>query len=223
MYPMPVSRWRPANRLLYKVSLPFALLLWLLPLIAVLTTSIRSSDELSAGNYWGWPQHFALVENYRIALTQTPMLHYFMNSVLITLPAVAVSIFLASMAGHALANYRFRGNMLLLANRPLEAAEHKLKKADAAPLRLELTENPDIIAALAAQAKRPFLVGFAAETRELAQYAQDKLRRKGIDMIAANEVGGGKGFEVADNALHVYWRDGDDTLPDRPKAPDTTR
>ncbi|APR39710.1 carbohydrate ABC transporter permease [Paraburkholderia sp. SOS3] len=115
MYPMPVSRWRPANRLLYKVSLPFALLLWLLPLIAVLTTSIRSSDELSAGNYWGWPQHFALVENYRIALTQTPMLHYFLNSVLITLPAVAVSIFLASMAGHALANYRFRGNMLLLA------------------------------------------------------------------------------------------------------------
>src|ERR1700754_164750 len=115
MYPMPVSRWRPANRLLYKVSLPFALLLWLLPLIAVLTTSIRSSDELSAGNYRGWPQPFAPVENYRVALTQTPMLHYFMNSVLITLPSVAVSIFLASMAGHALANYRFRGNMVLLA------------------------------------------------------------------------------------------------------------
>ncbi len=37
-------------------------------------------------------------------------------------------------------------------------------------------------------------------------------------MIAANEVGGGKGFEVADNALHVYWRDGDDTLPQMPKT-----
>lgn len=102
--------------------------------------------------------------------------------------------------------------------RPVETAGHKLKKSAGAPLRLELTENPDIIAALAAQDRRPFLVGFAAETRELADYAQDKLRRKGIDMIAANDVGGGKGFEVADNALHLYWRGGDDTLPEMPKT-----
>jgi multiple sugar transport system permease protein len=114
MYPMPVSRWRRTPRLIYLVSLPCALLLWLVPLIAVLVTSIRSSDELSEGNYWGWPKHFALVENYGTALTQTPMLHYFWNSCLITLPAVAISIFLASMAGHALANYRFRGNLVLL-------------------------------------------------------------------------------------------------------------
>jgi multiple sugar transport system permease protein len=114
MYPMPVSRWRRTPRLIYLVSLPCALLLWLVPLIAVLVTSIRSSDELSEGNYWGWPKHFALIENYGTALTQTPMLHYFWNSCLITLPAVAISIFLASMAGHALANYRFRGNLVLL-------------------------------------------------------------------------------------------------------------
>src|SRR6185312_14256658 len=75
---------------------------------------VRSSEELVTGDYWGWPKHFALVENYGTALTQTPMLHYFWNSCLITLPAVAISIFLASMAGHALANFRFRGNAALL-------------------------------------------------------------------------------------------------------------
>ena len=114
MYPMPVARWRPVPRLLYRLSLPVALLLWLVPLLAVLVTSVRSTDELLAGNYWTWPRHFALVENYGTALTQTPMLHYFWNSCLITLPAMAISIALASMAGHALANYRFRGNAVLL-------------------------------------------------------------------------------------------------------------
>ena len=114
MYPMPVQRWRPVPRALYRLSLPLAFVLRLVPLLAVLTTSVRSSDELLAGDYWKWPKHFALIENYGTALTQTPMLHYFWNSCLITVPAVAVSIFLASMAGHALANYRFRGNAVLL-------------------------------------------------------------------------------------------------------------
>ncbi|MGN6087214.1 carbohydrate ABC transporter permease [Trinickia sp.] len=114
MYPMPVQRWRPLPRAVYRLSLPVALLVWLVPLLAVLVTSVRSSDELLNGDYWGWPKHFALIENYGTALTQTPMLHYFANSCLITLPAVAISIFLASMAGHALANYRFRGNTVLL-------------------------------------------------------------------------------------------------------------
>lgn len=102
--------------------------------------------------------------------------------------------------------------------RPADVAGHKLKKADGAPLRLELAENPDIIGALAARPDHPFLVGFAAETREVAGYAQDKLRRKGLNMIAANEVGAGKGFEVADNALHLYWPDGDIALAEMPKT-----
>ncbi|WP_213949860.1 bifunctional phosphopantothenoylcysteine decarboxylase/phosphopantothenate--cysteine ligase CoaBC [Luteibacter sp. dw_328] len=102
--------------------------------------------------------------------------------------------------------------------RPADTADHKLKKNDGNPLRLELAENPDIIASLAALPDRPFLVGFAAETRELATYAQDKLLRKGIDMIAANEVGPGRGFEVAENALQLYWRDGGAALPQMPKT-----
>ncbi|MGF6244023.1 multiple sugar transport system permease protein [Paraburkholderia sp. GAS38] len=115
MYPMPIAKWKLTSRRLYKLSLPVALLIWLLPMIAVLVTSIRSSDELSEGNYWGWPKHFAMWDNYRDALTTSPMLHYFWNSVLITLPAVVGSIALASMAGFALAVYRFRGNSTLFA------------------------------------------------------------------------------------------------------------
>jgi multiple sugar transport system permease protein len=67
-------------------SLPVALLIWLLPMLTALVTSIRSNDELMAGNYWGWPQDFAMLENYREALTASPMLHYFWNSCLITVP-----------------------------------------------------------------------------------------------------------------------------------------
>lgn len=115
MFPMPVEKWKPLPRRAYKLSLPIALLIWLLPMIAVLVTSVRSTEELSEGNYWGWPKHFALVENYREALTASPMLHYFWNSVQITLPAVAGAIALAAMAGFALAIYRFPGNSALFA------------------------------------------------------------------------------------------------------------
>ncbi|HEY4090672.1 MAG TPA: bifunctional phosphopantothenoylcysteine decarboxylase/phosphopantothenate--cysteine ligase CoaBC [Luteibacter sp.] len=102
--------------------------------------------------------------------------------------------------------------------RPAGIAEHKLKKAGGEPLRLELAENPDIIGALAARHGHPFLVGFAAETRDVADYARDKLNRKGLDMIAANEVGAGRGFEVADNALHLFWAGGDAALAHAPKT-----
>ena len=97
--------------------------------------------------------------------------------------------------------------------RPLEMAAQKIKKLEGKPLALNLTENADIIADLARRPNRPFLVAFAAETQELAGYAQDKLTRKGVDMVAANEVGGGRGFEAADNALNVYWPGGSQALP----------
>jgi len=97
--------------------------------------------------------------------------------------------------------------------RPAEVASQKLKKHDGAPLELRLAENPDILATLAAQTVRPFLVGFAAETHDVERYAQDKLKRKGLDMIAANQVGGGLGFEAADNALTLYVPDGAIALP----------
>jgi multiple sugar transport system permease protein len=115
MYPMPLEKWTPKKRFLYKLSLPLALLVWLLPMLAVLVTSVRSSEELAQGNYWGWPEDLSMLANYREALTSSPMLHYFWNSCLITIPSVIGAIALASMAGFALSTYRFRGNTLLFA------------------------------------------------------------------------------------------------------------
>ena len=102
--------------------------------------------------------------------------------------------------------------------RPAEVAERKLKKQAGADMVLKLAENPDILASLSAQPTHPFLVGFAAETHEVANYARGKLQRKGLDMIAANRVGEGMGFETADNALTLYWADGEVELPRTEKA-----
>ena len=102
--------------------------------------------------------------------------------------------------------------------RPAEVSALKLKKRAGSPLSLQLEENPDILASLSAQARHPFLVGFAAETHDVAGYARGKLRGKGLDMIAANQVGDGLGFEVADNALTLYWADGELVLPRAAKS-----
>jgi len=102
--------------------------------------------------------------------------------------------------------------------RPNSVAEHKLKKHDHADLTLQLAENPDILASLSARQPHPFLVGFAAETQKVETYARDKLQRKGLDMIAANQVGEGLGFETADNAITLYWTDGSLELPRTDKA-----
>jgi phosphopantothenoylcysteine decarboxylase / phosphopantothenate---cysteine ligase len=97
--------------------------------------------------------------------------------------------------------------------RPNAVSEHKLKKQSGSDLTLQLAENPDILASLSAQRVHPFLVGFAAETQNVESYARDKLQRKGLDMIAANQVGNGLGFETADNAITLYWPDGSAELP----------
>ncbi|RMG57137.1 MAG: bifunctional phosphopantothenoylcysteine decarboxylase/phosphopantothenate--cysteine ligase CoaBC [Gammaproteobacteria bacterium] len=88
----------------------------------------------------------------------------------------------------------------------------KHKRGDG-PLRLELVENPDILAEVAALPEAPFTLGFAAETDALERHAREKLVRKGVDMIAANRVGPGLGFGSEDNALEVYWQDGHQSLP----------
>lgn len=90
---------------------------------------------------------------------------------------------------------------------PVRIEPDKIKKT-ADTLTLELERTPDILAELGAQTRRPFLVGFAAETRDLDRYARDKLERKKLDLIAANEVGEGKAFDTADNALIVFGADG---------------
>ena len=97
---------------------------------------------------------------------------------------------------------------------PKTVAAHKIKKTDADTLIIELTKNPDIVAGVAALANKPFTVGFAAETQDIEIYARDKLSRKKLDMIAANNVAlAGQGFNSDNNALSVFWHNGHLDLP----------
>lgn len=92
---------------------------------------------------------------------------------------------------------------------PQVMAPGKLKK-NAQTLQLALVRTPDILAGVAAHPARPaVVVGFAAETDDVATYARGKLQAKRVDLIAANRVGvAGTGFEGDDNALVVYAADG---------------
>lgn len=89
-------------------------------------------------------------------------------------------------------------------------AAHKLKKQDDNDtLTLTLVKNPDIIASVASlpTEQRPLVVGFAAETQQVERYARDKLQRKGLDMIVANDVSqAGLGFGSDQNAAWLLWR-----------------
>ena len=91
--------------------------------------------------------------------------------------------------------------------RPVTVADRKIKKRTE-QLTLDMTRTADILAAVAAGVQRPFVVGFAAETDSVEQHAREKLERKNLDMIAANEVGTSKAFDCDDNALLVLWRGG---------------
>ena len=103
--------------------------------------------------------------------------------------------------------------------RPANPVECKIKKTSES-MDLKMERTVDILATVAARTgkERPFVVGFAAETDSVEQYARQKLLKKNLDMIAANEVGHDKVFEKDDNALLVLWRDGQRELPQAPKV-----
>lgn len=89
--------------------------------------------------------------------------------------------------------------------RVAEVAEHKIKKAGD-ELAVSLVKNPDIVATIALQDKRPFMVGFAAETRNVEEYAAGKLVAKKLDMIACNDVSRADiGFASDENAMTVFF------------------
>ena len=101
--------------------------------------------------------------------------------------------------------------------RPENPATQKLKRS-ADPLRLDLVANPDILTEVARLTHAPFTVGFAAETERLEAFAESKRSLKGIDLIAANLVGGEQGgFESDENALLLAWEGGREWLSMMPK------
>nr|MBN1228755.1 bifunctional phosphopantothenoylcysteine decarboxylase/phosphopantothenate--cysteine ligase CoaBC [Anaerolineae bacterium] len=93
--------------------------------------------------------------------------------------------------------------------RPSTVDEHKIKKEHAETLSLNLVQNPDILQSVSDQPVRPHLViGFAAETRNLAANAQSKLQRKNLDLIVANNVlAEESGFARDTNRVMLISRD----------------
>jgi len=96
--------------------------------------------------------------------------------------------------------------------RPDVCADDKIKKSSDA-MNVALVRNPDTLATIAGRADAPFTVGFAAETRDLERYALDKMSRKHLNMIVANDVSApGLGFNSDDNAVTVFWPGGRESL-----------
>ncbi len=113
MFPTPIEKTPSGIQIACRVALPVALLLWLLPLIAVALTSVRSAGDITAGNYWGWPTSFDLLENYTAIFENTPIGKYILNSFKVTIPTVIGAVALSCMTGFALAVYRFKGDLLV--------------------------------------------------------------------------------------------------------------
>jgi len=96
--------------------------------------------------------------------------------------------------------------------RPENCASDKIKKSSEV-MSLPLVRNPDTLATIAGRSDAPFTVGFAAETSDVAHYAKDKMQRKNLRMIVANDVSApGLGFNSDNNAVTVFWADGQETI-----------
>lgn len=122
----------------------------------------------------------------------------------------------AAVMDHAQQHDIFIGCAAVADYRPDVVAEQKIKKTEQSDtLCITMVKNPDIVASVAALTeRRPFTVGFAAETQDVEKYALGKLTKKKLDMICANDVSiSGQGFDSNDNALMVYGSNGQHALP----------
>ena len=113
MFPTPIEKTKPLTRRLYKVALPISIIIWLLPLLAVALTSIRSGADINSGNYWGMPTSFNLTENYTAIFKNSPIGYYILNSFKVTIPTVIGAIALSSLTGFALGVYKFKLNLFV--------------------------------------------------------------------------------------------------------------
>lgn len=115
MYPRPIQESSPSRRLMYKIALPLSLVIWLLPMIAIIATAGRSLSDINYGNYWGMPSEWAFIENFSAVFGSSPIISYLTNSVIITIPSIIGALFLSTLAGAGLALYRFKGQFFIFA------------------------------------------------------------------------------------------------------------
>ena len=95
MFPKPIKNYSPRAQLAYKIALPVALLLWLLPLLAIFMTSIRPVSDIAQGNVFGIPSSFQMFQNYGEVFAKTDAVRYLINTLLIALPTMVLSVGLA--------------------------------------------------------------------------------------------------------------------------------
>ncbi|KEJ88942.1 carbohydrate ABC transporter permease [Sulfitobacter donghicola] len=113
MFPSPIEKRSRSWQITYQAVLPIALVVWLLPLIAVAMFSIKPAADFTNGNYWGLPSSFEAFSNYGKVFFESNMPRYLLNSMFITLPTVVGAVALSCMAGFALGIYRFKGNLVI--------------------------------------------------------------------------------------------------------------
>lgn len=113
MFPTPIAKTSQTTRISYKILVPISLLIWLIPLLGVMMTALRGPGDITAGNLWGMPTDFRLIENLADVFSNTPMLNFIINSFKITVPTMIGAVAISCMTGFALAAYRFKGNLLL--------------------------------------------------------------------------------------------------------------
>lgn len=113
MFPTPIQKRSRGAQITYQTLLPVALVMWLLPLIAVGLFSVRPLADFTNGNYWGMPSTFEFTTNYGKVFFESDMPRYLWNSILITVPTVIGAVALSCMTGFALGVYKFKGNLLI--------------------------------------------------------------------------------------------------------------
>ncbi len=120
----------------------------------------------------------------------------------------------AAVQTHAQQQQIFIGCAAVADYRAAAIADEKIKK-QGDEITIKMVKNPDIVAGVAAlKDRRPYVVGFAAETNNVEEYARQKRTRKNLDLICANDVSlASQGFNSDSNALHLFWQDGDKVLP----------
>lgn len=120
----------------------------------------------------------------------------------------------AAVQQHVQEQHIFVGCAAVADYRAAAVAGEKIKK-QGDEITIKMIKNPDIVAGVATLlAHRPYVVGFAAETNNVEEYARQKRVSKNLDLICANDVSqAGQGFNSENNALHLFWQDGDKVLP----------
>lgn len=104
--------WKPLRIAIFYVFIIPLLFIWLIPIFMTLITAVRSLDDITLNGPFSWPASFEL-QNFSEAWSTGGLSHYMRNSFIITIPALIICLSLASLAGFALARFRFKGNLLI--------------------------------------------------------------------------------------------------------------